>query len=480
MYRRTQGLDLGIIIVGAGIVLLAVGVGTSLAANKNYEDNDIRIAVERNLYFDESVPHNRIDVSTKEGIVTLTGTSSSLYAKEKAVRQAKSVKGVRAVVDQIKMTPANRKDSEISGDVSTALLLDPATDSFEVKATTSDGIVTLQGTVQSWAEKNLAEVVAKGVKGVKGVKNDIRLQLKTERSDREIEKDIEQRFKNDVWLTNDSLKINVQDGVVKLSGTVGSALEKARATGDAYVLGVKSVENENLEVDWWVLENMRRTSYPNRTDEEIKRAVKDAFLYDPRVWSFDPLVTVRYGVVTLTGVVDNLKAKTAAEKDAENTVGVKVVKNYLKVRPVTPIPDATIAKNIRTGFSIDPLIERIEIRTSVYNGVVYLHGTVDSYSEKWRAQDIASRTNGVVEVRNHLIVDDYWTWVADWEIEDEIEDQLWWSPFVDANEVNVSVEDGVATLKGTVDSYFERSMAVENALEGGAKSVIDDLTVERG
>lgn len=467
------------ILVAVGM-MLAVGVGTSQAAKNTYEDTDIQIAVERNLYFDESVPYNRIDVSTKEGIVTLTGTASSLYSKEKAVRQAKSVKGVRAVVDQIDMTLADRKDSEISQDVSTALLLDPATDSFEIEATVSGGFVTLTGMVQSWAEKNLAEEVARGVRGVKGVTNDIRLRLKTERPDPEIQADIEQRFKNDVWLTNDDLNVEVQDSVVKLSGTVGSALEKTRATADAYVLGVKSVENKNLQVDWWALEHMRRTSYPNRTDEEIKRAVKDAFLYDPRVWSFNPLVTVRYGVVTLTGVVDNLKAKIAAERDAENTVGVKVVKNYLKVRPVSIIPDATIAQNIRSGFSIDPLIERIEIRTSVHNGIVYLHGTVDTYSEKWRAQDIASRTNGVIEVKNHLVVDDYWNWVADWEIKDDIENQLWWSPFVDANEVNVSVEDGVATLKGTVDSYFERSMAVENALEGGARSVIDDMIVEQG
>jgi osmotically-inducible protein OsmY len=49
-----------------------------------------------------------------------------------------------------------------------------------------------------------------------------------------------------------------------------------------------------------------------------------------------------------------------------------------------------------------------------------------------------------------------------------IEDQLWWSPFVDANEVTVEVEDGVATLSGTADSWSERGAARDNAYDGGA------------
>lgn len=69
---------------------------------------------------------------------------------------------------------------------------------------------------------------------------------------------------------------------------------------------------------------------------------------------------------------------------------------------------------------------------------------------------------------------------TDWEISQRIENELWWSPFVDSDDLDVAVEDGVAQLTGTVETWAERDAAVENALKGGAASVDEDLTVEFG
>jgi osmotically-inducible protein OsmY len=44
---------------------------------------------------------------------------------------------------------------------------------------------------------------------------------------------------------------------------------------------------------------------------------------------------------------------------------------------------------------------------------------------------------------------------------------LWWSPFVDSDDVNVTVDDGVVTLTGAVDSWSEYNAAANNAYEGG-------------
>jgi len=470
MLRSTQ-------LIATAAFLLIAGLHTGHAAKQGIPDHSITIAIEQSLSHDNAITYEQIDVSSKQGIVTLTGTVPSLYAKERAIRHAESLKGVRAVIDRIKVAPVHRTDAEVAKDVAKALRVDPATDSYEVKATVSDGIVSLTGIVQSYAEKDLAETVAKGVKGVKGITNDIRFQFKTDRADSEIQADIEQRLKNDVWLTKNPLTVEVKDGAVTLSGTVGSALEKTRASTRAYVLGAKSVDSEEVKVDWLMREQLRRTQYPNRTNNEIKRAVKDALLYDPRVWSFNPHVAVRYDTVTLTGVVDNLKAKTAAENDARNTVGVKTVKNYLKVRTKTQPPDETVATNVRSALLLDPLVDRYQITTTAYNGSASLYGTVDSYYEKWRAEDLASRAKGVLNVHNNLAVRNGWTWARDWEIKDDIEDELWWSPFVDQDQVRVSVHDGVATLRGSVDSWWEKLSATENAFEGGAKSVRNYLTV---
>jgi osmotically-inducible protein OsmY len=129
---------------------------------------------------------------------------------------------------------------------------------------------------------------------------------------------------------------------------------------------------------------------------------------------------------------------------------------------------------------------------------------VSTYYEKAEAENEAASVLGVSDVSNQINVvditepmtydpyvdDEYlyeYTWYdyapagaieTDWDIRDEINDEMWWSPYVDSDEVTVSVEDGVATLTGTVDSWMEYDAARENAFEGGATGVVNRLTVE--
>lgn len=70
--------------------------------------------------------------------------------------------------------------------------------------------------------------------------------------------------------------------------------------------------------------------------------------------------------------------------------------------------------------------------------------------------------------------------MSDNQIKENIESELWWSPFVNESDVTVEVDQGVAKLTGVVDSWQERDAAIENAREGGAESVIDYLVVENG
>jgi osmotically-inducible protein OsmY len=86
----------------------------------------------------------------------------------------------------------------------------------------------------------------------------------------------------------------------------------------------------------------------------------------------------------------------------------------------------------------------------------------------------------VADVTNNLQVRTTWTPKDDWEIKRDIEDELWWSPFVDAEDISVTVTDGTATLVGVVDTLRERRVATENAYEGGAKHVRSELKVQYG
>ena len=107
-------------------------------------------------------------------------------------------------------------------------------------------------------------------------------------------------------------------------------------------------------------------------------------------------------------------------------------------------------------------------------------GEIDTKFEKDRAENAAEAIDGVVDVSNYLAVGDGWDIQDDWEIAEDIAGELFWSPFVDSDDVAVTVVDGVATLTGTVDSLDERVAAVENAYEGGARLVDNDLLVDYG
>jgi osmotically-inducible protein OsmY len=250
---------------------------------------------------------------------------------------------------------------------------------------------------------------------------------------------------------------------------------------------------------------MIRKDMADKSDEEIREAVKDALVFDPRTLAFQPEVKVENGVVTLRGTVDNLKARRSAAQDAVNTIGVHRVKNLLKVRSKEDLTDAQVEQEIRDALSRDAIVQKAQVKVGVEDGEVQLYGTVDSYFERFQAEDVAARVPGVSTIRNHLDVDyvsppyaygyrGYYDWdplvyefdydydtvrvKPDWEIEGDIESELFWSPFVDADEVTVEVDDGVAVLTGTVDSWAERQAASDNALEGGAYKVRNELDVD--
>jgi osmotically-inducible protein OsmY len=175
--------------------------------------------------------------------------------------------------------------------------------------------------------------------------------------------------------------------------------------------------------------------------------------------------------------VDNLKAKKAAGQDALNTIGVWRVENEIDVRPVFSLTDEEIELNVEQALLWNPVVERFELTVFVRNKKVYLYGRVDSNYEKMEAEDVASRVNGVVSVANKIQVDDVWTWKGDKEIKQDILQQFSWNIFVYDDDIEVTVENGVATLEGEVDSIMELDSAIKDAFDGGARRVTNRLTI---
>jgi osmotically-inducible protein OsmY len=238
------------------------------------------------------------------------------------------------------------------------------------------------------------------------------------------------------------------------------------------------------------------------SDSEIKLAVQAAFRLDPRVSAFSPDVTVEDGGVILGGTVGNLKAKTAAAQDAKNIMGVWRVDNLLKVRLNGRTTAAETEKQLKAALSWDPLLNSSAIDVAVINRTAYLSGAVESTLEKAEAQDVASRIKGVMLVRNHLKVEPefsifYYDWpyyshspyydaeifgprpyLNDTQIKKSIEDWFFWSPFVDRDDIKVTVHGGVATLTGTVGTWIGYGEADQGAHQSGATAVLNRVTVK--
>lgn len=468
-------------------------------------DGAIEAEVQSELLLDPAVQLSDLKVTVKDGIVTLAGTADSLGESDRAAAVAGTVRGVRSVVNRVRVRPeADLTPERLAARVESALLRNPATESFEIDADArADGTVTLQGTVDSWREKDIARRVSANVAGVTGLKSQLDVALVSGRPDDELRVEIEQTIKWDTLVDQRDITVAVEEGVVTLTGVVGSSAERTEAVYDAYVRGVTRVDESGLEVRAWAKErDARRASLVDQTDAEIKAAVKDAMQRDPRVDDDDVSLRVRNGVVGLSGTVHSGSAKRTAVGITRRTTGVLAVKDELSVEPSEPRPDDRIENDVEQALAATPAAPARGVNAKVNSGIVTLTGTVRSNYQRMRVGHLTEDVIGVRLVKNQLrvetdepvtydpYVDDVYIYDYDWyayapttttrsdaEIAREIRDELWWSPFVDSDDVAIIVDDGVATLTGKVDSWAERESATENAYEGGAIWVDNDLGV---
>lgn len=457
--------------------ILLGGLCSFAVQSDSVEDRDISRHLENEFLTDTNVPSDSIDIETNNGIVALRGSTGNILAKERAENIAAATVGVRGVINRIEVKPGvDIPDPEIKESVEEALLLDPATESYEVDVQVDDGTVILSGRVTSSEEKQLCATVAKSAEGVAAVENNIVVDFTVEPSDSEIEEAIEKRLINDVRVDDKLVKVRVEDSEVYLTGMVGSLQEKRRARDDARVSGVKDVHVDGLDIEWWGRDTMQRKDLMlSRTDEAIKEAVLEAFSYDPRVERSSVNVDVDDSTVTLSGIVDNLKSKMAAEKDAKNTTGVTSVVNHIKVRPSTAPSNEELKTAVKKALAKDPYVAGPAIKVTAQGGLVCLSGKLNTSWERRRAGEIARGVSGAVRVTNTIDYEYEWTQKPDWEIERDVRAQMQWSTFVNEEDIRISVDNGVATLDGVVNNYSQWKMAELNAFEGGAKEVVNRL-----
>lgn len=216
------------------------------------------------------------------------------------------------------------------------------------------------------------------------------------KSDAEIQQDVLRELRWDTRIAETDVGVEVDHGVVTLTGTVDSYAKKLAALEAAHrVHGVLDVAND-IQV------HIPGTGA--RTDTEIAQAVRQALEWDALVPAERIRTTVAHGRVTLEGTVERWQHRAEAERVVRGLAGVIDVVNAIQVQGPAVAPE-TIRQAIEDALSRSALREADRISVSVKDGTVVLAGRVRSWPEKRAILGAAGHAPGVTAVEDHLWVD---------------------------------------------------------------------------
>lgn len=212
--------------------------------------------------------------------------------------------------------------------------------------------------------------------------------------DREIQQRVIDELEFDPAINATQIGVSVHDGVVSLSGHVGTFVEKHAAERAARrVKGVRAVA-QDIEVH---LAPDKKTS----DDEIAARAVK-MLDWDMAIPKGAVTIKVEHGVVSLSGQVDWAFQRAEAEYDVRKLGGVKAVINDIRIRPQTKVED--VRAKIRAAFERSAEVEATGISIDVVDGKVRLAGKVSSWTEREEAERAAWSVPGVVAVEDQIVI----------------------------------------------------------------------------
>jgi hyperosmotically inducible periplasmic protein len=328
----------------------------------------------------------------------------------------------------------------------------------DISVTSSNGVVTLRGSVPDADAREHAVALAREVDGVQRVDNELQV-----------------------------APAAAGDPTTAAARPMEGGAPPARATNDPASPG-------------WITTKIQAQYFVNP---------------DVRPWNID-VTTSSDGTVTLRGEVENAADRDEAVRIARETDGVTRVENQLRVRPETAdrdvaerrdtadaardatregeSPDAWITAKVQAKYFLDTDVKGRNINVDTRDGVVTLTGEVESEGERRQALAIARNTDGVRSVTDQLQIqrtdadrgDDTRTTrrdtslgIDDVWITTKVQAKFFLEDDIKGREIDVDSRDGIVYLTGTVESDAERRVAETIALEtDGVSRVENQLKVD--
>lgn len=243
VYMKTYKLSALLLIAVSPIALYA-----SSDTDQKIED------AAKSSYNYRTVLEGKVDVRADDGVVTLTGKVPDREQRSLAEDTVDNLPGVLSVVNEIQIVPPAPEHSDpwIAFEIRSILLVKAHVSAASTAVSVVNGEVTLTGTADTTAQKELTEVYAKEVEGVKSVKNDIVVEESPQKQetvgenidDVSITGQIKYALLSHQSTSALNTKVVTENGVVTLTGEADSDVERTLVTQLAQsVRGVTSVDN---------------------------------------------------------------------------------------------------------------------------------------------------------------------------------------------------------------------------------------------
>ncbi|MDF1741892.1 MAG: BON domain-containing protein [Verrucomicrobiales bacterium] len=338
----------------------------------------------------EAADASRIQITSTDGVVELSGPTDSLMEKELIESEIAYIRGVKSINNLLKVdSRRDTNDDELTAIISELMENSAVLDGSNVEVKVKNRAVALSGSVLTPTEKTTAVNLA-GIPGVitvdatnLAIRSDADYEKRrSERiaaiTDERIARSIELAMNQHplVVAAADEISVTSSAGIVTLAGKVKRfSIKKAAEEIATFTSGVQGIDNR-IEIEW---------SDREISDEDIVSNVREAVTRDAYLELADIIPRSRDFHVHLYGMVDTNFEKERAGRIAGAQPGVVHVANYLTVSDsFDELSDERIADALHQHIKLLNTDPQVQVSVEIHNGVPIFRGHVSTWFQ-WQS-----------------------------------------------------------------------------------------------